>query len=78
VFQYFLFRVLRKEMGTMVEGKKSSGEWSFTHTSDSLPSFVAMATKNPHCFRNEGCPTLWAHLGSNQGPLDYESSALTN
>ena len=24
------------------------------------------------------CPTLWAHLGSNQGPLDYESSALTS
>ena len=21
---------------------------------------------------------LWAHLGSNQGPLDYESSALTS
>ena len=23
-------------------------------------------------------PTKWAHLGSNQGPLDYESSALTS
>ncbi len=27
---------------------------------------------------NETVMQLWAHLGSNQGPLDYESSALTS
>ncbi len=32
-----------------------------------------MAKKNPALGRD-----WWAHLGSNQGPLDYESSALTN
>ena len=24
------------------------------------------------------CPPVWAHLGSNQGPTDYESATLTN
>ena len=27
---------------------------------------------------NDRLLSWWAHLDSNQGPLDYESSALTN
>ena len=28
--------------------------------------------------KNFGLLLLWAHLGSNQGPPDYESGALTS
>ena len=34
--------------------------------------------KNMFKFKNQPCQKLWSHLGSNQGPPDYESGALTN
>ena len=37
-----------------------------------------MKTKTPILNQNRGLLTLCAHLGSNQGPKDYESSTLTN
>ena len=37
-------------------------------------SQISTYKKNPPVF-TEG---LWAHLGSNQGPKDYESSTLTS
>ncbi len=46
------------------------------HTNLSLKKTKSLnfrETKNP---ANAGF--LWAHLGSNQGPPDYESGALTN
>jgi hypothetical protein len=37
-------------------------------------SLTLKAIKKPHPFEMR----LWSHLGSNQGPPDYESGALTN
>ena len=33
---------------------------------------------NPHTQSPHSHSILWAHLGLNQGPPDYESGALTN
>ena len=34
--------------------------------------------KAEHCLKMRWIPLWWAHLGSNQGPTDYESATLTN
>ena len=41
------------------------------------PAWPFPEMKNPHRKVRIFC-LMWSHLGSNQGPLDYESSALTS
>ena len=39
---------------------------------------VLVCVKNKKTSNFRGLFILWSHLGSNQGPPDYESGALTN
>ena len=34
--------------------------------------------RNPYGGKRKGCVPKWSHKGSNLGPADYESAALTN
>ena len=40
--------------------------------------WLSVLKKAEHCLKMRWIPLWWAHLGSNQGPTDYESATLTN